>query len=136
MKVVASRDFLNVNGLSFTDFTDADGKSLTPHKHHVPRGARFEIGKGIDLIEDLSAGDKLKLVQLLPTGGANCIVYAKDKDAVAKIDKEVALLAKHKEAAKAAQPPTNSDLVSRLDKLAGTVDALLQALAGAKPVKT
>lgn len=135
MKVVASRDFLNVNGLSFSDFTDADGKSLTPHKNHVPKGARFEIGKGIDIVEDLSAGDKLKLVQLLPTGGANCIVYAKDKDTVAKIDKEVTLIAKHKAAEKAAQPPTNADLLSRLDKLAGTVDTLLQALAAAKPVK-
>lgn len=135
MKVVASRDFLNVGKLGFTNFTDASGSPITTHKNHVPKGARFDIGTS-DIIGDLIPSDKDKLVWLLPSGGANCIVFAKDADTVKKIDKEVAEAKAHKEAAKAAVPPTISDVMGVVTKLMESNAKLIEALAGAKPVKT
>lgn len=136
MKVVASRDFLNVPTLSFSGFTDASGKSLTPHKLHVPKGARFELGTADQKsTTDLSAGDKLKAVQLLPGGGAACIVFASDTLAVERIDKQVALKATQDAQVKAAAPPTIADLMNTVNGLSKTVGELLAALAAAKPLK-
>jgi hypothetical protein len=142
MKVVASRDFLNVTELSFSGFTDADGKEITTYKGrplvkgHIPKGARFEIGTAEQKQPgELSPGDQKKTVQLLPGGGANCIVLASNVRAVELIDKQVAQKKAHDEAAKAATPASIADILAVVNKLMESNAALVQALAAAKPVK-
>lgn len=133
MKLVASRDFCNVPVLAIADLTDADGKVLKPpHARHVPKGARFEIGKADQqTVDDLNANDKLKLVQLLPSGGANCAVFATDKGAVARIDKEVA---QDKARSKIEDAPATSldDVVASNNKVTDAIGSLVAAMAPKK----
>jgi hypothetical protein len=133
MKLVASRDFANVPGLAIGELQTPDGKVLTaPHPKHVPKGSRFEIGKtDQQTIDDLNANDKLKIVQLLPSGGANCAVFAKDTGAVAKIDKEVA---ENQKRAKIENKPAVSldDVVASNNRVADALGDLVSQLAAKK----
>ncbi len=142
MKFVAKRDFLNSKAVGLLGFTDAAGNTITPLKNHVPKGARFEIGPGIETLKELNADDQLKVVSLWPGSGANCIVPLKNEAEVKKIDLEVADTIAKKAAAKAATPPTLSDVMGAIKAQTEAVKAqteavtsLLNALAAAKPLK-
>ena len=130
MKVVASRDFANVTALGLGPFTDAAGKLLTPsHKSMVHKGSRFDIGT-TDVVADLSAGDKLKLVQLLPTGGAACIVFASDTAMVKKIDAEVAeAKAKAKADEDTVAAPALGDILAALKQQSDAMTLLMAVMA-------
>lgn len=132
MKFVASRDFANVSGLGLSGFTGPDGKELkTPHPLHVPKGARFSIGNQ-ETVNDLSSTDKLKVVQLLPTGGANCAVFESDKAAVAKIDREVAQDRSRAKIEDEAKPATFDDLIASNNQVIASIGKLAEAQSKAK----
>ena len=79
MKFVAASDFLNVSRLGLKAISGA------PHKNHIPKGARFEIGEGENL-KELSVQDQENIAHLYHAGR---IVSEKNEDAVKLIDAEV-----------------------------------------------
>ncbi len=107
MKLIALRAFRNTHGFDL----NKDGV-ISDHEHHIPKGARFDIG-GAKPFEELNKAEQ-RLVAELNT--AKCVGDASDTKLVAKIAAEVKAEAAVEERQKntAMAAGSSADLVKQL----------------------